>query len=451
MTPSDRDDRPASSRASRLVEALPEGTYAIGAGLLVAGLTAYGFQILAARQLTGTEYAALNGLWVIVFIVAPGFFQPIEQEVSRALAHRRAQGIGGGPLVKRAAFLGGLLAAAVMLIGLAGSPKLIDEVFHDESLLVFALLVGVFSFYLAHTSRGVLSGNGRFGAYGMMHASEGLLRITFCLALFVSDVGTPWLYGLALVLPPLGAIGISLRGQRDLVTPGPEAPYSELSSALGLLLVGSVLAQALSYAPFLGANLLASGSEKDIVGKFITGLFLARIPILLFLAVQAALLPKLAAFASAGRHDDFRIGMRRLVLVVVGLGVIGVIGGGTLGPWGGELLFGEEKFILGRRDLALLAAGSGGFILALTLAQGLIALRAYGAAMVAWMVGILGFVAVTALGDDLFLRVELGSVAGAALASAVMATMLALRMRHGIPSGALEELVDTIGHEPPEI
>lgn len=445
-----------SARAQRLIDVakkapLPEGTYAIGGGLVVAGLSAYGFQILAARQLTDTEYGALNSLWAIVFIVAPGFFQPLEQEVSRALAARKARGIGGGPLVKRAAVLGGILAGVVALASLIGAPKLIDELFHDESLLLIALLAAIVSYYSAHITRGTLSGNGRFGPYGMMHASEGIIRMVLCVALFVAGVGSPWLYGLALALPPFGAIAIALRGQRDLVTPGPEAPYSELSSALGLLLLGSVLAQLLSYATFLAVQLLADGPEKDLAGRFITGLFVARIPILLFQAVQAALLPKLAGLASAGQHDDFRSGIRKLVLIVLGLGVLGTVAGGTVGPFAGRLLFGEEKFILDHSDLALLAAGSAGFILALTLAQGLIALRGYGAAAIAWVVGIVAFVVVTALGNDLFLRVELGFVAGSAISAAVMAVMLVTRMQGGVPTGAVEDLVQTIGHEPLEI
>jgi len=443
-------------RAQRLIDAakrtpLPEGTYAIGAGLLVAGISAYGFQILAARQLSETEYAALNGLWAIVFIVAPGFFQPLEQEVSRALAHRNARGIGGGPLVKRAALLGGILAATVGVIALALSPKLVDELFHDETLLLVALLVAIAAYYSAHITRGTLSGNGRFGPYGLMHGAEGTLRFAACLVLFTAGIGSPWLYGLVLALPPFGAIAVALRGQRNLVTPGPAAPYSELSTALGWLLLGSVLAQALSYASFLAANLLATPAEKDSVGRFITGLFIARIPILLFQAVQAALLPKLAGLAGAGMHDDFKAGMRKLVVIVLGLGVLGTVGGATVGPFAGELLFGKEKFILEHRDLALLAAGSGGFILALTLAQGLIALRGYAQAAVAWMVGIAGFVIVTALGDDLFLRVELGFAVGSAIASGVMAVMLTARMRRGVPDDAVGELVETIGHEPLEI
>ncbi len=447
------EDRRVSERAQRLIAAartnVPEGTWAVGAGLMVAGLSAYGFQILAARQLTSQEYGALNGLWAMVFVVAPGFFQPLEQEVSRALAHRHAQGIGGAPLVKRAAVLGGALAGLVVLAALAGSIPLVNELFHGDWLLFGALVVALASYYAAHMTRGTLSGNKRFGAYGLMNGAEGVVRMVLCGALFVAGAGTPGLYGMALALPPLAAIAISLRGQRDLLTPGPPAPYSELSGALGLLLIGSVLAQLLSYASFLGVSILAAPSEKEAVGKFITGLFIARIPILLFQAVQAALLPKLAGLAGAGRHDDFRAGMRKLIMIVVGLGVVGTLGGLTLGPFAGKLLFGEDKFILDHRDLALLAAGSGGFILALTLAQGLIALKGYAQAAASWVVGIVTFGVVTAIGDDLFLRVENGFVAGSAAAAAMMAVFLARRMRTA--TATVGDLVAVIGHEPLEI
>ena len=56
-----------ASRAQRLIEAakkpVPEGTYAVGLGLVVSGLAAYAFQILAFRALPKSEYTALNGLW----------------------------------------------------------------------------------------------------------------------------------------------------------------------------------------------------------------------------------------------------------------------------------------------------------------------------------------------------------------------------------------------------
>jgi O-antigen/teichoic acid export membrane protein len=443
-----------ASRAHRLIEAakkpVPEGTYAVGAGLLIAGITAYGFQILARRQLSDREYAALNGLWALVFVVAPGLFQPLEQEVARAVAHRRSLGVGGGPLVRRAALLGAALTAIVTALALVVARPLVDELFHGDGLLLVALLVGLLTYYVAHMTRGTLSGNGRFGPYGLMHGSEGTIRLLACAALFVAGTGTAGLYGLALVLPPIFAVLVSLRGQHDLLVPGPPAPYSELSNALMLLLLGSFLAQALSYGAFLGASLLATAEEKDQVANFITGLFIARIPILLFQAVQAALLPKLAGLAGAGRVDDFRAGLRRLVLIVVALGALGTVGGFTVGPWAGRLLFGAERFTLDTRDLGLLALGCGTFIVALTLAQGLIALEGYGRAALSWVMGIVVFVAVTALGNDLFLRVETGFVAGSGAAALTMALLLLDRLRLGTPT-SIEPLVRVIGHEPLEI
>src|SRR3954451_5979452 len=81
-------------RVKRLVARapVPQGTFAVGAGLVVAGLATYAFQILAFRNLNKPDYAALNTLWVVVFVLAPGIFLPLEQEVGRAMAARRVHG-----------------------------------------------------------------------------------------------------------------------------------------------------------------------------------------------------------------------------------------------------------------------------------------------------------------------------------------------------------------------
>ena len=443
-----------SERAQRLLVAarkpLPEGTFAVGAGLLVAGITAYGFQILSFRALGEEQYTALNGLWVIVFVVAPGFFLPLEQEVGRALADRRARGLGGAPLIRRAAIAGGVLTTGLILVSLAASAPITESLFHDQGWLLLCFVIALATFTVQHLTRGTLSGNGRFGPYGLILAVEGIVRLIPCALLWAAGVENILAYGLSLAIPPVIASAVSLWGQHGLLLPGPPAPWRELSTNIGYLFLGSVLAQALGYAAFLGAIVLANTSaERTAVASFLVGFFLARIPILLFQAVQAALLPKLAGLVGSGRHADFRSGLRMLVLVVAGIGVVGVIGGYTVGPWVGGVLFGD-KFTLGHRDLALLAAGSGLFILALTLAQALIALMGHARAAFGWIVGIVGFVVVTALGDDLFLRVELGFLAGAAISAAITGGFLVERMRAGA-EGRVEELRVLIESEPLEL
>ena len=117
----------------------------------------------------------------------------------------------------------------------------------------------------------------------------------------------------------------------------------------------------------------------------------------------------------------------------------------------GQILFGD-KFVLGSRDLALLAAGCGLFIIALTLAQALIALMGHAQAVIAWAAGIVMVIIVTALtGPDLYLRVELGFIAGAATSTALMGLFLGLRLRRELPAGSLASLVEQIEHEPLEI
>ena len=451
------DPDPMAQRTQRLVEAtrrtLPEGTFVVGAGLVIAGITAYAFQILSFRALSKADYAALNALWVFVFVLAPGFFLPLEQEVGRAVADRRSRQVGGGPVVRRAALLGlwltiGLAAATIIL---AVTTNLIDNLFEGNAGLVVCLVIALFTYCFQHVTRGTLSGNGRFRPYGTILGAEGIIRFVPCVALAVAGVSNPVWYGLCLAIPPVLGSLVSLIGQHGLLQPGPDAPWSELSSNLGFLLGGSLLAQTLSYAPFIGAQVLASPAQKNAVADFIVGLFLARIPILMFQAVQAALLPKLAHLAGLGMLDDFRAGVKKLIVVVVGIAVIGVVAAATLGPAVGEILFGS-KFTLGNVDLALLAAGSGLFILALTLAQALIALLGHARALVAWSIGLAMFVVVTATaGSGIFRQVEFGYIAGTGSAALAMGIMLFLRMGEGIPEDGLASLVEQIEHEPLEI
>ena len=56
------------------------------------------------------------------------------------------------------------------------------------------------------------------------------------------------------------------------------------------------------------------------MGEFTAALVVARLPFFLFQAIQAALLPKLSGLVARGRYDEFRRGLRRLVLIVAGLG-----------------------------------------------------------------------------------------------------------------------------------
>src|SRR4030095_5849068 len=104
-----------------------------------------------------------------------------------------------------------------------------------------------------------------------------------CAVLWAVGVHDLVWFGLAFAFPPLLASAVALRGQRGLLAPGPEAPWSELSANIGWLFGGSLLAQALSYSPVLAILVFATNThERSSAADFIVGFFLARVPLLLF-------------------------------------------------------------------------------------------------------------------------------------------------------------------------
>src|SRR3989442_14259057 len=117
---------------------LPEGTLAVGAGLIVSGVTSYGFLAISARALGPERYAPLGVLWALTYVVCPGVFLPLEQEVGRALSSRRAKGLGGGPLIHRAALAGGVAAARLLPATPRPRPPSPAPPFHPKDLLLVA-------------------------------------------------------------------------------------------------------------------------------------------------------------------------------------------------------------------------------------------------------------------------------------------------------------------------
>ena len=429
---------------------LPEGTLAVGAGLLVSGITAYGFLVLAARALGPEAYAPLGLLWTVVFLVGPGFFLPVEQEVSRALSERKARGIGGGPLLRRAALLTAVVLGVLLVAVAATAPLTLPKLFDDQWLLLVGLALALSGAAAGHLARGACSGQGRFRPYAVFLAADGAIRLLLCAGLSIAGVDTPGWYGVAVGVAPLVAVVIAVGRERGLVTPGPDASWSELSKALVILLVASVLSFTLVNAGPMAIDLLGSEDEQADAGRFLNGLIIARVPLFLFQAVQASLLPKLSALAGAGRFEELRAGLRNLMAVTVAIGAIATVGAFALGPEVVTLLFGAE-FELDHRTLGLLALSCAAYMIAVALAQAVIALSGHRLVAGSWALGVAAFVLVTAFAaDELFLRVEVGLVAGASVAAVAMALSLAARMGAGaqVDKGSVIEALHDLPLEP---
>lgn len=407
---------------------LPQGTLSVGIGLVTAGVAQYGFLAIAAHALGPARSVPLATFWSLLFVCGPGFYLPLEQEVTRALAERRARGEGGRPLVERAAVAGSALTAVLVLATLLLSGTLTARLFNGDTLMVWAFIAGLCAFLIEHLFRGTLAGNSRFRPYGLLLGSEGVLRVTFCALLAVAGATVAGLFGFALVVASYAAVAIAVAGRRGLLRPGPHASWGELSRALGFLLVSSVLTQFLLSSGPVAVKLLATPSEPAAASRFLAARVLTFIPIFLLQAVQAPLLPKLTSLAAAGRAAEFRHAFIQLLLLVAGLGAAAVAGFALLGPFAAGVLFGAG-FGLGHLDYALLAASCAFLMLAQVLNQTIVSLSGYPRATAGWLSGAVCFVAVTLLGSQLFLRVELGLVAGSLVSAAVMGWLLVPLLR----------------------
>lgn len=412
---------------------LPEGAASVGVGLGILGLTSYGFLVITGRVLGPVRLAPLSALWAIVFTAGPGVFLPLEQEASRLVASRSARDVGARPVVRRIGAIGAASAATLIVLGAATSPLTVDTLFAGEGLLLLGLLLAVAGFAGEHLLRGVLSGVGRFGRYGTVLAVEGLVRVAACGVLAVGGVAVAGPYGVVLGAAPFGAWFVGLR-RGGWLAPGPPVGWSEVSGALGWLLGGSVLSQGLANAALLAAPLLAEPDEQAVVGAFLASFVVARVPLFIFSAVQAALLPHLSRLAGQGRLDAFRSNLGRLIALVAAIGAVAAVAAYAIGPWAVRVLFGPG-FPLGRVDLFLLAAGAGAYMVALAYAQAVIALGRHARAALGFGVGlvvaVLGFAVET---TRLAVRLEIGFLLGAIAAAAAMGLAVRQHLARSEPS-----------------
>lgn len=420
---------------------LPEGTIPVGIGLFISGCTSYAFFKVGQLALGKEDFKPIVALWFTTFALVPGFFMPVEQELGRALAHRRALGQGGRPVVQRMLPLTLGLATILLVAVAASSSWLTSDMFDGHWVVTLSLVLTICFYAPMHMARGIASGSGRFGAYGTVMAVDGLVRITACVLLWQFGVTNVGAYALSVAVSPIIAAGVVFVRGETKTDDGPPATYSEITPNLGWLLLGTIMAAALVNAGPLGVDFLANASDAEKVTAFGNGVLLSRVPLFLFQAVQAALLPRLARLAAKGDLEEFRHGFSLLLKVVTAVAILGTVGSFVLGPPILKMVYDGG---LDRRTLTLLALASGMYMLALAVSQGVIALQGHKYVAVGWLSAMFGFLAVTAFAsEDLFLRVELGLVAGSTVALAVFSCAFRARMSAGAIPNA-ESMIDGV-------
>ena len=414
--------------------AIPEGTLSIGIGLLVAGVTIYIFFKIGQQALGQEKFKPLVSLWFVMFAIAPGFFLPIEQELSRAVAHRRALNQGVGPVVKKVALLCAATVVFLVALILLLSPMINDNLFEGNVIITVSLAIAIVTYGALYFTKGLSSGLGKFSAYGFIVGADGAIRVLACTALLLLGVTQLSAYSLIIVITPIIGVMIVLLAGQLKTESGPPATWSEITENLVWLLGGSIFAAALVNAGPLTVDILGDSQDAIRVTQFGNAVLLTRVPLFLFQAVQAALLPRLTRLAARGDLVEFKIGFRRLVVLVIGVGVFGTIGAFLFGPFFLDLVYGGG---IDRRTLTLLALASAIYMMALAIAQAVIALRGHRLVALGWLLSFLSYVLCAwKVSQDLFLRVEVALV----VSSTVALVSFALSLKALLKSGATVDI-----------
>jgi hypothetical protein len=277
----------------------------LGVGVL--GLASFGYLVVAGRALGPERFGTVAIYWVVLNTLGAGLFLPLEQHVSRDLAAgARSRGRRApGPAAGRQHRHGGAGAADVVA-WLARDP-VADAFFGGSTPLVVALVAGTAAdggvLHVPRRLRGARVVAALRDAPGDRRPGPVRRRLP------ARAVRAPTPRSRT---PRSSSSGWSPR--RSPPCPGAPSPAAggrpprgaTSGRTLGWLLVASVSGLALLNAAPARRRAAGDGAgTAATVGNFVAALTLARIPLFLFSAVQASLLPALSRHVGAGRPQRF--------------------------------------------------------------------------------------------------------------------------------------------------
>jgi len=427
-TTPDEDQGAVQARGGR-------GLLSVASGLAIFGLATYGHLGLAGAALGPVGLAPLSVLWSLLNAVGIGLFLPFEQELGRRTAERRARGEGNAPVARQALVGAGVVLAVVVVIVSLGAGVMSAQLFAGVGAMVPLFLLAMAGMAASYVLRGLLSGNGRFGRYGAQLAVDGVLRFGGALVLTAVGSSSVLAYGSLLVVAPVLAVLITVPRPSSIVTPGPSQVARVAAVGLGTLIAASLASQVLANAGPIIVELLATADEAAASGRFVAALVIARVPLFVFAAVQAVLLPGLAAAVGARQASTFR---SRMVVVSVATVAIGIVG--TVAVWlvGADLvpLVFSDAFGIERGVITLIAASGAVFMVAQVAAQALLALGAERIVVVGWSVGLVILVLTLAWQGPIAERAALALLTGSVGAFVVLAFGTLVTYRRWITGGS---------------
>lgn len=426
---------PVARTWTRMVDGVTRGgTQWLLIGSVLGGIGAYLFQVLGTRALGEEAYAPIGTLWTIQYLFWSIFLFAVETYVTReTVVGRVGREFRGTAAARTWAWIGIVAAALTVASWLAR-----DRLFFGADDLALVAGLTVLSFGAFAIVRGRLAGVGRFKAYGLVSASESLIRLAVAAVVVLVAATTR---SLAWTLPSGAAAAACwwflLRRRRpDAFVDRPrtlEPPRTGRFLTLTTLAngAGQVL---LAGGPLALVALAAGPAELSVFFVTITA---ARVPVVVALGgVLSRLLPTFTRVLGERGPEALPGLAGRLAAGTAAVAAVGAAGGAAVGSQLIGFFFGA-----GFAPPWWLAAVAGGGVLLATggmlLNQLLIAAGLEHRLPACWLAGLATAVTVLTLAPGTpIARVSAGFIAGEVVALAALIVAARIPSRRGsAPAG----------------
>jgi O-antigen/teichoic acid export membrane protein len=338
--------QPAESAAPVTTTGASQGPIArgsvarVGTATALAALCGYAVIYLAARDLAPSGFSVFGVFWG-AFGLVTGAANGLLQETTREVRATRYVDVLPDPAGSRthplrvAAIVG--VVAAVVIAG--SSPLWSGRVFVEARWLSVGLLaVGLAGFCMHATLLGALGGTDQWTQYGALMVTDAVIRVAIAAASFVIGWGlagflwasvagaVAWL--VMLVASP------TARAAGRLLTPGSTATFLR-GTAHSITAAGANAILVMGFPVLLKLTSNELGAQGGVIILAVT---LTRAPLLMpLMALQGNLI---AHFVDERTHR-----LRALIGpagIIGGIGAIGVVAAGVVGPWLLRVAFGPQ-------------------------------------------------------------------------------------------------------------
>lgn len=402
--------------------------FEVAASQIALALANYAVLALSGRALSASGFAVLSAFFLLVNTAGRGVFAAVELELTRSIADARARGVHETVVRSTALRHTGLLAG-VAALALAAAGPLLWQTLGNQLSVVALLAVGMASIAFSYWVRGPLAAARRYHRYTATFGIEAVVGLAGAAALAVTGVAAVPAWVAVFALAPLASLFVaafSVRGDGQHAVNAMAADGTANMTSPGQFGWSTMLlftSQALwNLGPVIVVYRLPEAPM--IAAGFAAFAVILRVPILLFPALQAILLPPVTARFSRGDRSGVA---RVLGWLGVWLGVLGVgwmAAALLLAEPVVELVFSAIGAVPPTAVIAALALSALLGAMAQLLQIGLVAQQRQRTVALCWVAGLTVFVMTAFAPFDPVIAAAVGQLAGAVCAVVLLGIAL---------------------------